>query len=276
MTESRNRGLGPKNETEHAYYSGMIIQKVRDFVKNDNLKELINWGSGPRKNIPDPMTIKVGGNTGTNGIFTAFNIEHPELLKLYRNFLPKHLSMPKLPVVSLVSVDYNTGNHVTRYNEGMVMIKGNTPSDKEVWFVLSMPVETWLMMEMGVDWGFPKRIYDINISKEKTIVLDKGKVHFSLEFTPSPWTNKKAVIIPEGGAWGINNMAVVHPTRSDIVLIFSYDPISIQERIEGNVKITVDRNQPWSGLIPEGIVSFGVFQRYIAVGNSIIKKIFSK
>ena len=156
------------------------------------------------------------------------------------------------------------------------MLKGNCPNGEETWFVLSMPVETWLMMEMGVDWGFPKRIYDITVSREKTIVRDKGKIHFSLEFTPSPWLNKRAVIIPEGDAWGINNMAVVHPKRPDIVLIFSYGPISVQELVEGNVKITADRNQNWSGLIPEGLVSFGVFQRYVSVGNSVIRKIFSK
>lgn len=276
MSKSRNRGFGPKNGMEHAYYSGMIIQKVRDFVKNDNMKELFNFGAGPRKNIPNPTDIKVGGDRGTNGIFTAFNVENPEQLKLYRNLLPEHLLMPKLPTISLVSVDYNNGNEVTRYNEGMVMIKGILPNGAETWFVLSMPVETWLMMEMGVDWGFPKRIYEITVSREKTIVFDEGKTHLLLEFTPNPWSNKKAVIIPKGEAWGINNMAVVHPKRADIMLIFSYGPISVQERMEGNVKITTDRNQKWSGLIPEGLVSCGVFQRYVSVGNSVITKIFSK
>lgn len=276
MSKSRNRGLGPKNEMEHAYYSGIIIQKVRDFVKDDDIKELFNFGAGPRNNIPNPTDIKVGGDRGTNGIFTAFNVEHPEQLKLYRNLLPEHLLMPKLPTVSLVSVDYNNGNEVTRYNEGMVMIKGILPKGAETWFVLSMPVETWLMMEMGVDWGFPKRIYEIYVSREKTIVFDEGKTHLLLEFTPSSWSNKKIVIIPEGEAWGINNMAVVHPKRADIMLIFSYGPISVQERMEGNVKIIVDRNQKWSELIPEGLISFGVFQRYVSVGNSVITKIFSK
>ena len=274
MTESRKRGIFPKNEVEHAYFSGMLIQRVRNFVKNDGVNELINWGIRPRsKSTIDPKTVKVGGDRGTNGIFTAFK---PTNINLYQSLLPKQLSMPEQPIVSLVTVDYNNGNSVTRYNEGMVMIKGKCPDGEETWFVLSMPVETWLMMEMGVDWGFPKRIYDITVSREKTIVLDKGKIHLSLEFTPSPWSNKRAVILPEGEAWGINNMAVVHPKRPDIVLIFSYGPISVQELVEGNVKITADRNQKWSGLIPEGLVSFGVFQRYVSVGNSVIRKIFSK
>ncbi len=40
MTESKNRGLSPKNEVEHAYFSGMIIQRVRDFVKNDDANDI--------------------------------------------------------------------------------------------------------------------------------------------------------------------------------------------------------------------------------------------
>jgi hypothetical protein len=272
MTESRNRGIGPKNEVEHAYFSGMIIQRVRNFVKNDGLKELINWGYGPRnKSITDPKTVKVGGDLGTNGIFAAFK---PTNNDLYQSLLPKHLIMPEQPIVSLVTVDYNTGNSITRYNEGMVMIKGRFPDDGETWFVLSMPVETWLMMEMGVDWGFPKRIFDITVTKEKTLILDKGITHLALELTPDSSLNEEDVIIPEGDNWGINNMAVIHPIRKDILLIFSYGPISVQERIQGMVKVSADRNQPWSGLIPEGLNIPGVAQRSVPVGDSVIKKVY--
>ena len=274
MTESRNRGIGPKNEVEHAYYSGMIIQRVRNFVKNDDIKELINWGYGSRnKSTIDPKTVKVNGDLGTNGIFAAFK---PINIELYQSLLPKHLIMPEHPILSLVTVDYNTGNSITRYNESMVMIKGICPNGEETWFVLSMPVETWLMMEMGVDWGFPKRIFDITVTKEKTLVLDKGVTHLALEITPNPSINESDVIIPPGNAWGINNMAVVHPLRKDIVLVFSYGPISVQERIQGSVKVTVDRKQPWADLIPETLSIPGVFQRYVPVGDSVIKKIFLK
>ncbi|MFW9882723.1 MAG: acetoacetate decarboxylase family protein [Candidatus Thorarchaeota archaeon] len=271
MTESRNRGLAPKNEVEHAYYSGMIIQRVRDFVKNDNVDELINWGYGPRSITIDPKTIKIGGDRGTNGIFTAFK---PKNIERYQSLLPKHLVIPEQPIVSLVTVDYNTGNSITRYNEGMIMIKGTCPDGEEVWFVLSMPVETWLMMEMGVDWGFPKQIFDITVTKEKTLILDKGIKHLALVLTPNPSLEEKDIIIPKGDAWGINNMAVIHPIKKDILLIFSYGPISVQERIRGMVNASVDRNQPWSGLIPEGLNIPGVFQRYIPVGDSLIKKVY--
>lgn len=271
MTESKKRGLGPKNEVEHAYFSGMIIQRVRNFIKNDDVKTLINWGYGPNKSIPDPKTVKVRGDRGTNGIFTAFKSTN---IDLYQSLLPKHLLMPEQPIVSLVTVDYNTGNSVTRYNEGMVMIKGICPDGEETWFVLSMPVETWLMMEMGVDWGFPKRIFDITVTKEKTVVLDKGVTHLALEFTPDSSLSEEDVITPNGNMWGINNMAVIHPIRKDIVLVFSYGPISVQERIQGKVKISVDRNQPWSRLIREGLNISGVSQRSIPVGNSVIQKVY--
>ncbi|MHA2036336.1 MAG: acetoacetate decarboxylase family protein [Promethearchaeota archaeon] len=271
MTESRNRGLAPKNEVEHAYYSGMIIQRVRDFVKNDNANELINWGYGPSGRTIDPKTVKIGGDRGTNGIFTAFQSENT---KLYSSLLPKQLAIPDKPIVALVTVDYNTGNSITRYNEGMVMIKGMCPEGEEAWFVLSMPVETWLMMEMGVDWGFPKRIFDITVTKEKTLVLDKGVKHLSLELTPDSSLKEDDIIIPKGNAWGINNMAVIHPIRKDILLIFSYGPISVQERTHGMIKVSIDRKQPWSGLIPEGLTIPGVSQRYVPVGDSLIKKVY--
>ena len=272
MTESKKRGLSPKDEVEHAYFSGMIIQRVRDFVNNDNINKLINWGYGPRsKSTPDPKTVKVKGDLGTNGIFAAFK---PTNIDLYESLLPKHLLMPEQPIVSLVTVDYNTGNSVTRYNEGMVMIKGICPNSEETWFVLSMPVETWLMMEMGVDWGFPKRMFDITVNNEKIVVLDKGITHLALELTPNPSLEENDVIIPKGDAWGINNMAVVHPKRIDIALVFSYGPISVQERILGTVKISVDRTQPWSGLIPEGVSIPGVSQRYVAIGDSVIDKVY--
>jgi len=272
MTESRKRGLSPENEVEHAYFSGMIIQRVRDFVKNDDVNKLINWGYGPRsKSTRDPKTVKIEGDLGTNGIFTAFKSTN---IDLYQSLLPKHLLMPEQPIVSLVTVDYNTGNSITRYNEGMVMIKGICPDGEETWFVLSMPVETWLMMEMGVDWGFPKRLFDITVTKEKTVVLDKGVMHLALELTSDSSLNEEDVIIPKGENWGINNMAVIHPIRKDILLIFSYGPISVQERIHRIIKVSADRNQPWAGLIPEGLNIPGVVQRSISVGDSVIKKVY--
>ena len=271
MTESRNRGLAPKNDVEHAYYSGMIIQRVRNFVKNDSVNELVNWGYGLSGRTIDPKNVKIGGDRGTNGIFTAFQ---PENIELYQSLLPKQLIIPEKPIISLVTVDYNTGNSITRYNEGMVMIKGICPDGKEAWFVLSMPVETWLMMEMGVDWGFPKRIFDITVTKEKTLVLDKGVKHLALELTLDSSLNEEDIIIPKGDAWGINNMAVIHPVRKDILLIFSYGPISVQERNQGLVSVSIDRDQPWAGLIPEETNIPGVSQRYVSVGDSLIKKVY--
>ncbi len=271
MTESRNRGLAPKNDVEHAYFSGMIIQRVRNFVKNDSVNELVNWGYGSSSRTIDPKTVKIKGDRGTNGIFTAFKSENAEL---YQSLLPKQLAIPEKPIISLVTVDYNTGNSITRYNEGMVMIKGICPDGEETWFVLSMPVETWLMMEMGVDWGFPKQIFDITVAKENTLVLNKGVKHLALDLTPDSSLKKEDILIPKGDAWGINNMAVIHPVRKDILLRFSYGPISVQERVQGIVRVSIDRKQSWAELIPEGLNIPGVSQRYVPVGDSLIKKVF--
>ncbi len=271
MADSKSKTFGPKNEVEHAYYSGMIIQRVRGFVNDEEAMELINWGSSSRAKPVDPKSVRIKGDTGTNGLFIAFK---PTNIELYEKLLPPHLSVPVIPVVSLVTVDYNTGNSVTRYNEGMVMIKGVCSDGTETWFVLSMPVETWLMMEMGVDWGFPKRLFDITVKNEKTLVLDKGITHLALEMTQNSPSDESDILIPSGDAWGINNMAVIHPIKKDILLIFSYGPISVQERIFSKIGVSVDQTQPWAGLIPEGLISNGVFQRYISVGDSAIRKKF--
>ena len=140
---------------------------------------------------------------------------------------------------------------------------------------MSMPVESRLMMDMGVAWGFPKYIADkMTLTEDRAVVLRDGKIAMSLEFTPGEWHKGSGAIVPAGGAYGIDNMMVIHPRQVGAMpLRFTYGPISVQERTEGMVKIGVRSEDWWSGLVPEGAMAPGVYQRFVGFGDAVIKKI---
>ncbi len=264
----------PKSKTEQAYTSGMTIQRLRTFFADDTQTEMYNWGAGPRTPANVDMSKRTfAENVGRFGIFVAFE---PADVKLYRALLPKNFDMPKEPVVSLVNVDYNQSNPVTRYREGMVMLKAVARDGEETWYVHSMPVEDWLMLMMGHDWGFRKEIFDMKVTREKTTVhRPNGEVFMALELTDEPWGDDSSVIIAEGGAGGINNMAVVYPRNIDMVLRFSNTgnphPLDQEKRV---VKITAGTNLDWAGLVPKSGTAPGMYQRFVYDGGkSHIKKI---
>ncbi len=183
--------------------------------------------------------------------------------------------MPKEPSVAFVTVFYNRLNPVTDYHEAMVLLKGVCYDGSETLAVMSMPVESRLMMDMGVAWGFPKFISDtISVSKTEAVTTDAGDVRMKLSFTPGRWSEADRAMDPEGGCWGINNMAVIHPiSTGECPMAFAYGPISVQERIEGTVKIHVHSDDWWAGLIEDGVETPGVWQRYVGAGDSVIRKI---
>lgn len=262
---------GVTDEYTHIYRGALIVERVRHFAEDTSQKEMINWGAGPSK-APrkDPSTIKSKG--GTTGIFSAVK---PKDLKLYRKHLPQHLAMPKEPSVAFVTVFYNRLNPVTDYHEAMVMLKGICYDGSETWAVMSMPVESRLMMDMGVAWGFPKFISDkISVSKTEAVTTDGGEIQMKLSFSPGQWSEADRAMEPEGGCWGINNMAVIHPVSTgECPMAFAYGPISVQERVEGTVKIYVHKDDWWAGLIDDGVETPGVWQRYVGAGDSVIRKI---
>lgn len=260
----------PKTKEEHAYVSGMVIQRLRSFIFDDGATELVNFGAGPRERIPDLATLEVKDGVGPFGMFVALE---PDDLDLYRRLLPEHFEMPARPVVSLVTVDYNQPNPIVRYNEGMVMLKAVAADGTDTWYVHSMPVETWLMLIMGHDWGFRKEIFNIEVSRGKTVVnRPDGTFYMSLELTDQAYDEASA-IVPDGGSWGINNMAVVHPVRQDHVLVFASGTARALEQQRQMVRIRVNPNEPWAGLVADEATAPGVFQRYISVGDATLRKI---
>lgn len=264
----------PKSKTEQAYTNGMLIQRLRDFFADDGQTKLVNWGAGPREasNI-DLTKITYPENVGVFGIFVAFE---PADVGLYRALLPRNFGMPETPEVSLVIVDYNHPNPVTRYKEGMVMLKA-IAGKHETWYVHSMPVEDWLMLVMGHDWGFRKEIFDMTVTETKaTVHRPNGDLFMALELTDKPWNEEEALVV-EGGTGGINNMAVVYPRDIELVLIFggtgsTAHALEEQKQI---VKISAGDGVDWAGLVPKGGKAPGFYKRFVpsGVGDSHVMKV---
>ncbi|MDP7597045.1 MAG: hypothetical protein QGI68_15975 [Pseudomonadales bacterium] len=263
----------PQTQEQYAYTSGMMIERLRNFFNDDERSELVNWGAGPRKEALDLSKIKVKDDAGVFGIFVAIE---PSDLDLYRALLPVNFAMPERPILSLVNLDYNQPNPIVRYKEGMVMLSAVGADGKQTWYVHSMPVETWLMLAMGHDWGFRKDLFDMMVSRDKTTVLKKnGDLYMSLELTEDSWIDDSAAIIPSGQTGGITNMSVVYPRNPKLVLRFSSDgQRRALDEDKKMVKITVNRDVDWAGLVPQGSVAPGLYQRFITGGgDSRIQKL---
>lgn len=265
--------LNPETKEQHAYTSGMLINRLRRFFNDDEQTELINWGAGPIKESTDLSKMEFKGHVGSFGIFVALE---PADLDLYRALLPENFSMPEQPIVSLVNLDYNQPNPIVRYKEGMVMLNAVAANGTQTWYVHSMPVEDWLMLAMGHDWGFRKQLFDMTVTKEKTTVMQKdGSLYMSLELTGEPWTNEADAVIPERGIGGVDDMSVVYPRNPELVLRFhSHGQVRALDETKGMVKITVGSGVDWAGLVPEDAVAPGLYQRYVrGMGNGGIQKI---
>lgn len=261
-----------KTQDEFAYNAGRLIERVRAFIEDDDRTEMINWGLGPTppSDAPSP---KPEEGVGTFGIFAAIK---PADLDLYRALLPVNFSMPAEPVLSLANLDYNQPNPIFRYREGMVLLKAIAPDGAQTWYCHGMPVESWVVLAAGHAWGFRKRMFDMTVTRERSVVLEKnGELYMSLELTPFAWSTNEGGVIPDGGVGGIDDMATVYPLDPGLVLRFvGSGGVAVQEENRRQVKITVNRSLDWAGLVPEGAVAPGLYQRVVPKqGNLHLKKI---
>ena len=249
------------------YRGGIVSGKVAEFVTNSTRDVMVNYGAGPSKNLR-AKDLKVPEPYGTRGIFVAVK---PADLDLYKSLLTEPYRFPAEPTVTYILLNYGS------YYEGMVMLKADCPDGAETWVVLSMPVHDRLMLVMGHSWGFPKYVADeVKLTKTSAVVTYEGEVQYSLTLTPGGWDDESSAIEPEGGAYGINNMAVFHPTPDGPKPIrFTYGTVSTQEQKKGMVKIEVNPKAPWAGLIPNGTVAPGMWQRFVGVTDSSIIKVKS-
>lgn len=265
-----------QTQEEYAYMCGMHIARLRVQLDDDDIPMIYNMGAGRAEPLPVPDIEALKQQKPDVGPFGVFVAIEPDDLNLYRQILPEHFSMPEKPVLSLVNLDYNQPNPIVRYKEGMVFLKGVGKDGEEAWWVHCMPVETWLMLVMGHDWGFRKDLFDMTITPEKTTVMQKnGELYMSLELTPDPWPDDADGIVPQEQVGGTNNMAVIYPAKPDTVLRFGWTGKGYAlDEDKKMVKITVNRDLEWAGLVPEGTTAPGRYMRYtVGGGESYIKKV---
>jgi hypothetical protein len=267
--------LNPKTIEEYAYASGLRIARIRAMLEDDSLDMIINEGAGPgkRRRALDNES-REENEVGHLGIFTAIE---PADLELYRRLLPANFEMPEKPVLSLANLNYNQPNPIVRFKEGLVMLKGVCADGEESWYVHAMPVEQWLVLVKGHDWGFRKDFYDMTVTREKTSVLQKnGDLYMSLELTDH-LDSDEDLLISQESAGGHNNMAVIYPKNPEMVLRFGWTgkavPFDDDKRM---VKISVNPVVDWAGLVGGNTIAPGFFMRYaVDGGDTYIKKLRS-
>ena len=267
----------PKTMEEYAYKMGQYVAHLRSLLDDDSIEMIWNGGAGPGKNLFKPDVEQLNrAKLGTFGIFTAIE---PVDLELYRRLLPVNFSMPKRPVVSLVNLDYNQSNPIVRYREGMVYLKGVGADGEEAWYVHAVPVETWLMLVIGHDWGFRKDLYDMTVTPQYSTVMQRnGDLYMSLELTDTSCPADTEWLVPQNHCGGHNNIAVIYPKNPDLMLRFGWTGEGVAlEDDKKMVKISVNPDLDWAGLVPEGAIAPGFYQRYtIDGGDAYIKKVRSK
>ena len=256
-------GLGNhKSKVEQAYAAGRVIERLRDFFADESRTTIWNHGAGRRTHPAEPVDLNsLPPGAGPFGLFVAFE---PADIDLYRALLPANFDMPSVPAVSIVAIDYNQPNPVRRYKEGMVMLKAVAANGTETWYVHSMPVEDWLMLAMGHDWGFRKELFDMVVSTDHAAVhRPEGGLFYSLELIDERYDDARAVV-PEGGAGGINNMAVVYPRNPAMVMIHGVQgAVRAIEKHQAMVRIRVGEGVDWAGLVPVTGKAPGYFQRFL-------------
>jgi hypothetical protein len=266
--------VDPETDVEHAYLMGQVVARLRTLLDDDDVEQIVNFGAGASTRPTTEVDIDRlnAQGLGTFGIWTEIS---PADLDLYQRLLPANCSMPEKPVVSLWIADYNQPNPIVRYREAGVMLKALGADGKEGLYVHSMPVESWLMLVVGHDWGFRKELTDITVSRDRASVLQKdGKLYMSLELTgddhpadvgPSP--------AQDGSPLGA---IVIYPRSPEVMLRTSYAgrPTILEERRK-MVKITVNRALDWAGLVPEAAVAPGSYRRFVTIADHYFNKVRS-
>ena len=115
-----------------------------------------------------------------NPVRRIFTLVEPTDLKLYRSLLPSQFSMPERPMLMIMVANYRT------YYEASIMMRCTTPDGVEAQYVVTMPLTEQRPLDIGLEWGLPKYLANITLTKSEGIVTKNGKVRLGLEFTPKP------------------------------------------------------------------------------------------
>jgi uncharacterized protein (DUF362 family) len=219
------------------------------------------------------------GQLGITAIFQTNNRD------LYRDLLPEAFDLPDSLqfLVSVVNY-YSVSFPLVPYHEGFVMLNCKYKG-KNGYYTLSMPVDNKLADNAGRSIGFPKYVADrIDLAKSGDVwigqVLNQGRTVISMEFTPKGESNMWDNTNPGLPAYNLIPLGVgpqvPYPPESCFdgnliplgvgpqVLEVKTSLIGIQlvTTTTGSVKVTMDHNETWAGLLDGAtLVSAGLEEK---------------
>lgn len=264
----------PETIEQFAFDMGLQSARIRDLLDDPSQNEIVNWGAGPANGTArlDTNRLKRREDVGLFGLFTTVAVSD---MTLHRKLLHDHFDMPAEGKLSLAIVDYNQPNPVARSREAMVLLNGLAQNGVETWYVYDMPVDPWIPLALGHDWGFRKSLHDLTIERNGATARTKtGELVFALTRVDAPENEDASPLVPMVQGAGMMNMATIDPKHPDTVLRwFATDGFAVLEEASGFVSIEVDPTLEWAELLPANLVAPGCFLRGVAAGDLVIQKI---
>lgn len=215
------------------------------------------------------------------GIFTAME---PEDRELYVSLIRKPMQLPERPIVAFFVIDYvNVGPlPMTRYQEGTVALRCMYDG-QEGWHVKTMPVNKWVPNIGGIMLGFPKYVADDIYLKETGNgwlgeVKHNGRTMLSLDYRREivrelePWEEE---MLQASGALQLQEPTFLFfppekGSRFQRVTLDRVVPDHWKEE-RGTVSVTIDKDEPWAGLISPGTEAPAYFQ-WFSGGTKLVAK----
>jgi hypothetical protein len=213
-------------------------------------------------------------------------IGQPHDLSLYRSLLPDCFDMPDQPAVFYFAADYQKvvswpfKYHpwsMSRYLETSVLIRC-VYQGEDGWHSLTMPFTTWISKHLGREYlGFPKYVADeirLQSSGETWSNWTKHEGIQKMHMEYSPGLNRdlkaweKEMLGPEFFFDAPSFQLLPADAGPGLMKVW------IEPKKEpkwsnrlGMVKVTVDPEDAWSGLIPVGEALPGLFIHFTEGGN---------
>jgi len=207
---------------------------------------------------------------GDPDVYRIFTLVEPSDVELYRELLPDVFGMPEKPMLMVMVANYTT------YQEASIMMRATTSDGETAQYVVTMPLTHVRPLVVGLKWGLPKYLADMKVDRSGGWVYEDGKVKLGLEFTPT--TSKLSALEQEylsvrGGDLTPNRGLLMVPPTHDgstaVLRIGGPREVELPSREWGMVKIIIDSDDPWAGLIDPGTEVMGLLQMQGSpMGNS--------
>jgi len=203
------------------------------------------------------------------GISGVYAIWEPTDISLYETLLPEPLEMPVQPMILQYVIDLDPAyptpySENTPYKEGTIALRCKFDGE-EGWHSLTMPVDHILALLIGWTMGYPKYMADeITITQSGDdwtgTVFKSGKIPLALAFDADENIDVSDII--EYTHFHDPFFQLLSPVFCPKLIksyTVNYLP-PVWNWDTGIVQITVDQDESWYGVLPEGGQSKGVYQ----------------